>query len=158
MNKDYERDEVGIYRRKIEDGRYIFLDTSNSHHIILALSEKPPLELSGMYHDVWIYYKFEKATHAFEMWNPVTQPEPVEWNRHPSTGRRESVGVRSVAAMEDLLHINDGFLFLSPQRDVSYSINTNTSGGVFFQRDAQMRGTKQIHDLVAREYSSLTEL
>jgi hypothetical protein len=36
----------------------------------------------------WCYKDLECVVAAFALWEPSTEPEPLGWVRHPSTGRR----------------------------------------------------------------------
>jgi hypothetical protein len=77
----------GVYNamayRDLGDGRGIWLiPMLYTFKIIIG-----PKGSDG-YDDGWCYKDLHRAIHAFAEWNPLIEPEPQGWVRHPPTGRR----------------------------------------------------------------------
>jgi hypothetical protein len=46
----------------------------------------------GGYDDHWCYETYAEAEAALHAWDPLKEPEPQGWFRHPQTGRRRPNG------------------------------------------------------------------
>lgn len=82
-----EWDAGFIAKHELGDGRAVWIyPRMYTHSICIGKLNYPT------YEDRWCYADRAKAEAAMAAWDPLTQPEPEGWHRHPNSGRRRPEG------------------------------------------------------------------
>ena len=72
--------------RLLDDGRYVAI-LRQIYTWRLVIGRDP-----DFYDNAWCYDAQEAAIAAMDEWDPLVEPEPSGWIRHPFTGRRRVGG------------------------------------------------------------------
>jgi len=87
----YQLDDEGfIKRRKLDDGRWLFVMPYSYGQAHFGISMAPPLERVGVFADFWIFPNVDSALIALDQWDGIG--EPNGWYRHHATARRRPNG------------------------------------------------------------------
>ena len=76
-----------LYRRDLGDGRAVWI-----YRMIYTWAVCIGTIGDREYDDRWCYMTLNDARAAMDIWDPLTQPEPTGWHRHPGSGRRRPDG------------------------------------------------------------------
>ena len=82
-----EWDEGFLFRRDLGDGRAVWI-----YRMIFTYSVCIGQIGAPVYRDRWCYDTLAHARMALDLWDPLSDPEPIGWHRHPLSGRRRPEG------------------------------------------------------------------